>query len=61
MFGCKVVQLGICTDLELVHTFLSLFCADNGYMASWDPELLQESVNTLVNFLKVLSCSATLK
>ncbi len=49
MFGRKVAGLGIGAKSELVRTFLALFYADNGYLASRDPDLLQESINTMVN------------
>ena len=52
MFGCKVARLGIGADLELVRTFLALIYVDNGYLASRDPELRQESVDTLVELFE---------
>ena len=56
-----MARLGISADLELVRTFLALFYADDGYLASRDPDLSQESVDTLVKlFERVgLLCSTT--
>ncbi len=59
MFGYKVARLGTCANKELVRTFLALFYADDRYLESRDPELLQELVDTLSNFLKALGCYAT--
>ncbi len=61
MFGRKVVQLGIVADSELVCTFFALFYVDDGYLVLRDPDLLQESVNTLVkSFERVgLHCNTT--
>ncbi len=52
VFSRKVMWLGIGANSELVRTFLALFYADDGYLASWDPELLLELVDTLVELFE---------
>ena len=61
LFGDDAAMHGLGTDDRLVRLFVALFYADDGYLASRDPALLQEAIDILVPlFERVgLRCNTT--